>query len=322
MALTKTQKTIIRILLVEKSSTRTLLASKLALTNAALTLALKPLISDGLVLEARSKISQKVGRRELHVALNPNYGSFLSIDVRKHHSYFNLIDFSGELISSSDDTSVSLEGILSENKTKLLGIGITIRGEASLGSFKTRYPELFSDVQKSGIPYFVFNNVDCLASIYSLSHHDDKNFLLVKYGPGLGSSIYTNGKPLGATSELGHTFYQDKTVEDTISYSSILGKEVEEKEGLALIQKDKEKLNKILAVLSFALCNADSLLSLQKVILSGALLTSDDVIALLKKQIISLKPDFDLTKICVYENYQEINEIKGALGAFNKTFGE
>ena len=322
MALTKTQKTIIRILLVEKSSTRTLLASKLALTNAALTLALKPLINDGLVLEARSKISQKVGRRELQVTLNPAYGSFLSIDVRKHHSYFNLVDFSGELISSSDDSSISLADILSESKNKILGIGVTIRGDASLESFKTRYPELFNDVEKSGIPYCVFNNVDCLASIYSLSHHEDKNFLLVKYGPGLGSSIYTNGKPLGATSELGHTFYQDKTVEDTISYSSILGKEVEEKEGLALIQKDKAKLNKILAVLSFALCNADSLLSLQKVILSGALLTSEDVIALLKKQIISLKPDFDLTKICVYEDYQEINEIKGALGAFNKTFGE
>lgn len=322
MALTKTQKTIIRILFVEKSSTRTLLASKLALTNAALTLALKPLINDGLVLETRSKTSQKVGRRELRVTLNANYGSFLSIDVRKHHSYLNLVDFSGESIFSSDDASTPLGGILSKSKRRMLGIGITIRGEASLESFKTRYPDLFHEVQGSGIPYYVFNNVDCLASIYSLSHHEDKNFLLVKYGPGLGSSIYTNGKPLGATSELGHTFYQDKTVEDTISYSSLLGKEVEEKEGLALIQKNKAKLDKILTVLSFALCNADSLLSLQKIILSGALLTSEDVIALLKKQIISLKPDFDLTKICVYEDYQKINEIKGALGAFNKIFGE
>ncbi len=320
MALTKTQKTIIRILLVEKSSTRTLLASKLALTNAALTLALKPLISEGLVLETRSKNSQKVGRKELCVTLNPNYGTFLSIDVRKHHSYFNLVDFSGKLASSSDDTSISLSDLLLKSKSKIIGIGITIRGEASLESFKARYPDLFKEMERCAIPYYIFNNVDCLASIYSLSHYEDKNFLLVKYGPGLGSSIYTNGKPLGAASELGHTFYQDKTVEDTISYSSLLGQEVEEKEGMALIQKDKAKLNKILTVLSFALCNADSLLSLQKVILSGALLTSEEVISLLKKQIISLKPDFDLGKICVYENYQEINEIKGALGAFNKTF--
>lgn len=320
MVLTKTQKTIIRILLVEKSSTRTLLACRLKLTNAALTLALKPLISEGLVLESRSKSIQKVGRKELRVTLNPNYGSFLSIDVRKHHSYFNLMDFSGKLTFSSDDASISLSDLLSMSKQRILGIGITIRGEASLQSFKARYPGLFQEVRGAAIPYFVFNNVDCLASIYSLSHHEDKNFLLVKYGPGLGSSIYANAKPLGASSELGHTFYRDKTVEETISYSSLLGKEVEEKEGLALIQKDKAKLNKILSVLSFALCNADSLLSLQKVILSGALLTSDEVIGLLEKQIISLKPDFDLSKIRVYENYREINEIKGALGAFNKTF--
>ena len=322
MTLTKTQKTIIRILFVEKSSTRSLLAEKLSLTNAALTLALKPLISEGIVSESRSLESSKVGRKELQISLNSSYGHFLSIDVRKHHSYFDVIDFSGSLIASSDDTSLSFEELYAASKGKILGVGITVRGDASLDSFKSRYPELSSSLEKLEIPYFVFNNVDCLASIYSLSHHEDKNFLLVKYGPGLGSSIYANGKPLGSSSELGHTFYQDKTVEDTISYFSILGKEVEEKEGLALIKADSAKLDKILTVLSFALCNADSLLSLQKVILSGALLTSNEVIALLKKKLVSLKPSFDLSKICVYESYENINEIKGALGAFNKTFGE
>lgn len=322
MTLTKTQKTIIRILFVEKSSTRTLLAEKLSLTNAALTLALKPLINEGMVSESRSLETQKVGRKELQISLNPSYGRFLSIDIRKHHSYFDVIDFSGALIANADDTSVSFEELLDASKGKILGIGVTVRGEASLDSFKKRYPELAKTLDALSIPYYVFNNVDCLASIYSLSHHEDKNFLLVKYGPGLGSSIYANGKPLGSSSELGHTFYQDKTVEETISYSSILGKEVEEKEGLVLIQKDKAKLDKILTVLSFALCNADSLLSLQKVILSGALLTSSEVIALLKKKLIALNPAFDLTKICVYDSYEDINERKGALGAFNKTFGE
>ncbi len=322
MTITKTQKTIIRILLVEKSSTRTLLASRLSLTNAALTLALKSLINEGMVCESRSKISQKVGRKELQISLNPAYGCFLSIDIRKHHSYFNAVDFSGNPIASADDTSTSFEDFFSPAKSKVLGIGVTIRGDASPESFRSRYPELEKALRETEAPYFVFNNVDCLASIYALSHHDDKNFLLVKYGPGLGSAIYTNGRPIGSSSELGHTFYREKTVEETISYSSILGKDLEEKEGLVLIKNDKEKLNEVLTVLSFALCNADSLLSLQKVILSGGLLTSEEGIAILEKKLVALNPHFDLNKIRVYESYEEINEIKGALGAFNKIFGE
>ncbi len=320
MTLTKTQKTVIRILFVEKSSTRTLLASKLSLTNAALTLALKPLINEGMVIESRSKESSKVGRKELRISLNPEYGCFLSVDVRKHHTYYDFVDFAGDLIESLDDSSLSFKEACAKEKN-LLGIGISIRGDASLPSFAKRYPKLAEEANESKIPYFVFNNVDCLASIYSLTHHEEKNFLLVKYGPGLGSSIYANGKPLGA-SELGHTFYLDKTVEETISYSSVLGKEVEEKEGFELIKEDKAKLDKILTVLSFALCNADSLLSLQKVILSGALLTSEDVIASLKKKLVSLNPSFNLAKICVYDSYEEVNKKKGALGAFDKTFGE
>ncbi len=320
MELTKTQKTIIRILFAEKSSTRSVLAEKLMLTNAALTLALKSLISEGLVLETRSSVSQKVGRKELQIVLNPEYGSFLSVDIKKHHSYFYEVDFAGNLIEKSNDALISFDDFLSSRHSKVLSIGVVVRGDASLTTFEKHHVDLYESLKKLDIPYYVFNNVDCLADIYFLSFHKAKNFLLVKYGPGVGSSIYANGKPLGALSELGHTYFGDKKVEDTISYAAILNKDMEEKDATALIKDDKEKLDKVLTVLSFALCNADALLSLQKIILSGALLSDEEVIAALKEKILSLNSDFDLEKISNYENYLDINEIKGALGAFDRTF--
>lgn len=320
MELTTTQKTIIRILFADKSSTRSVLASKLSLTNAALTLALKSLISEGMVMEYRSSGSQRVGRKEMQISLNPNYGSFLSIDIKQHHSYFYEVDFAGNLIEKSDDSKVTFEKFLEDRENIIIAIGVVVRGDASEETFAKKHPELSDILHNCRIPYFIFNNVGCLANIYYLSFHHAKNFLLVKYGPGVGSAIYANGKPLGALSELGHTFYGDKMVEDTISYSAILGKDMDESEATALIKEDKEKLNKVLKVLSFALCNADSLLSLQKIILSGALLSDKEVLEALKKQIASLNPSFDLEKISLYENYLDINEIKGALGAFNRTF--
>ena len=321
MNLTKTQKNILSILLVSPSSTRGALAKSLSLTNAALTLALKPLLKEGMVKEERNLgLSQKAGRKELRISLNPEYGCFLGVDVRKHHAYFSLVDFSGALIAQSDDGQNSLLSFCASSPKKILGIGVALRGNASEESLEERFPALAADLKKLGIPYFVFNNVDCLSSIYSLFHSEESNFLLVKYGPGLGSSVYAHGKPIGSSSELGHTFYQDKTVEETISYLALLGQEYDEKEGYAKIKENQEILAKVLTVLSFALCNADSLLSLQKVILSGALLSDNEVIEKLKTQIRLLSGSFDLSKIVVYENYQSINERKGALGAFIKTF--
>lgn len=320
MELTKTQKTIIRILLAEKSSNRSGLAEKLSLTNAALTLALKTLLSEGMITEKRENNSQKVGRKVLNIALNPDYGSFLSVDIKKNHSYFYEVDFSGNIKEKVDDRNVSFHDFLSSRKKNILGIGVVVRGDASLSTLKKRHPDLIKELDESNIPYFIFNNVDCLADIYFLSNHSDKNFLLLKYGPGVGSSLYVNGKPLGAASELGHTYYNGKMVESVISYSSLLGEEMDEKDATNLIQKDEDKLNAILEALSFVVCNADALLSFQKIILSGELLSLKEIEDGLKGKILSLNPDFDVNKISDYPDYKDKNEIKGALGAFIKTF--
>ena len=320
MELTKTQKTIIRILLAEKSSNRSLLAEKLSLTNAALTLALKPLLSEGMIIEKRDLSVQKVGRKALSIELNPDYGSFLSIDIKKSHSYFYEMDFSGNLKDKKDDRDLAFSEFLKSRKNFILGIGLVVRGDASFSYVKKKHPDLINELDDSSIPYFVFNNVDCLADIYFLENHGYKNFLLLKYGPGVGSSLYVNGKPLGAASELGHTYYNGKKVESLISYASLLGKEMDEKEATNIIEKDEGKLNAILKALSFVICNADALLSFQKIILSGELLSLTEIEGELKEKILSLNPDFDVNKISDYPNYKEKNEIKGALGAFMKIF--
>lgn len=317
--LTDTQKKIIRILFVERDSSRSILANKLSLTNAALTLTTKPLIEEGMILDTKKDV-QRVGRKELKLSLNPDYGYFVGIDVRKHHLYFTLMNFNGDLILSNDDRKITFNEFINDYKDKLLGIGITLRGKASYDVIHNKYLKFYEDIKKLDIPTYLFNNVDCLADIYSLNHNEDKNFLLIKYGPGVGSSIYVYGKPLGSLSELGHTYYQDKTVEDTISYSTLLGKELEEDEANEELRKYPELLNKVIDVLSFALINADSLLSLQKIILSGALLSIDVIKNRLIEKLHDYNKEFDGDKLCIYPDYKNINEKKSCIGAFNKLF--
>ncbi len=319
ISLSDTQKSIIRILFVEKESSRSILASKLSLTNAALTLAIKPLIENGLVFEEKND-TQRVGRKELKIALNPAYGNFLGIDIRKHNSYYSLMDFKGELIKSGSSKDTSLKDFIKDNNN-ILAVGVTIRGNIVNTSLEQKYPSLQKELDEIGLTTYLFNNVDCLADIYSLFHHEDQNFLLVKYGPGVGSSIYVHGSPLGNLSELGHTyFYLDRTVEETICYSSLIGKEVEENEGNEIILKDKEKLKEVMRVLSFALINADCLLSLQKIILSGDLLSNEENKAKLKEQLVAINPNFNTNKLCVYPSYNEMNAKKSCIGAFIKMY--
>ncbi len=321
MNLTKTQQTIIRILFFENESSRSLLAKRLSLTNAALTLAVKPLLEEGMVEERREESNQKVGRKELRLFLHPSYGMFLGIDARRHNEYYCLSDFSGNILRESNNLQANLEEFCGPFKERIIAIGVSVRGNPSLDLLKQNRPELYEEVAKLNKPFYLFNNVLCLADIHEGYHPQDKNFLLVKYGPGLGSAIYVNGKPLGFSSELGHTLYQEKTVEDTISYSTLLGKEVEESEGTKLILSSEDLRKTVIRVLSFSLYNADSLLGLQKIVLSGELLTKEEIMSELKKQLKSLSPSFDEDKLCAYDDYVEQNAKKSCLGAFIKTFG-
>ncbi len=206
MNLTKTQKSIIRTLFIETEKSRSALAKDLNLSNAGLTLAIKPLMNEGLVIEAGKIDTGKVGRKELKLKLKNGYGSFLGIDIRKHNLYVDSMDLSGNIQESHRFSSVSeLISFLFLPHNQYLAGGLTLRGQAGEEEVQRRYPNFFDALKKLDLPLFIRNNVDCLADIYALYHPNDRNFLLIKYGPGVESSVYIDGKSLGNLSELGHT---------------------------------------------------------------------------------------------------------------------
>ncbi len=312
--LSETQKSIIRILFAEKESTRTLLSSRLSLTNAALTLSLKPLLEERIILEKKNE-AQKIGRKQITLYLNGEYGCFLGIDVKRNHSTYSLMDFAGNLLLSESDDEISLSDFMKKSPYEILSLGVTLRGDASISHFEKQEEKISREIQSLKKPYYLANNVDCLAEIYSLYHPDERNFLLVKYGPGVGSSIHANGYPLGNLSELGHMYYQEKTIEETISYSSLL-EGMNEKEATEYLLAHEETQRKILHVLAFSLINADALLALDKIILSGAILSDRNVLSRLIEETKKINPSFKEEKLSLYPDYNRLNEKKSAILAF------
>ncbi len=316
--LSETQKNIIRILFAEKESTRTLLSNRLSLTNAALTLSLKPLLEEKIILEKKNE-SQKIGRKQITLYLNGSYGCFLGIDIKKNHVTYSLMDFSGSLLFVQNKDEISLLDFMKKSPFEILSLGITLRGDASLSHFEKQEEKIYQEIQSMNLPFSLANNVDSLAEIYSLYHPNERNFLLIKYGPGVGSSIHANGYPLGNLSELGHMYYQEKTVEETISYSSIL-EDMNEKEATEYLLTHEEIQRKILHVLAFSLINADALLALNKIVLSGALLSDRDVLSRLIEEITKINPSFEEEKLSLYPDYATLNEKKSAIFAFLSMF--
>ncbi len=109
-------------------------------------------------------------------------------------------------------------------------------------------------------------------------------------------------------------------MQDTISYPAILKQEVDEEESTPLILENPSLLNSILKPLAFSICNADSLLSLQKIVLSGMLLSIEENKTKLNRELLALHSAFDTRKLTVYQDYQSLNQKKSCLYAFIKTF--
>ena len=320
MKFTDSQKRIIRLLYKEGSLSRKALAESLSLSKAALTFVSKPLLDEFVFVSLGQKEKEgKAGRREEMLQLNPCYGDFLSIAIHKNSIRLTSADFTGgeaetTFFKTEKEATHAFEKRLKTQNA--LAVSVLMKGQASLERLQKEFPLLSKAVLDSNLPFTIMNNVAALARVYAFLHGEQDNFLLVKYGPGLGSSIYVNGGLLGSYSELGHTYVGEKPLEEQISFHSLLQEEIEEKEAAKRILSDEALLHEAMKKLSFGLFNASELLNLGKIVLSGIVLENEKARDLLIQELSKIEDGKPLPKVVNYPNYCKINELKGCLLAF------
>lgn len=326
-----TQKAIIRLLLVNDALSHKTLAKDLNLSNPGLTLSVRPLLQEGILINAGSFKSGKVGRQEEMLKLNPEYGYLGGIDVRKHYFYVSLTDLKGNIREFTRVKDLSEFNMLltkyEAKYPKILGFDVALRGYQSEKEISVKHKGLNDFLTKKGYKHRFINNVESLANIHFLLYPEDRNFLLIKYGPGVGSSLFIDGKPVknkeGNAGDFGNTYTKDgHRIEDLLSFESLLGDEFDEREGAEMIMKDSDKIDFIISHLAFGLFNSASLLGLDKIIFSGVLLTNPMVMDKLSKAVMDLADGHPLSKVQAYENYNQITDEKGSLQLFSDLFGE
>lgn len=325
MDLNKTQKRIIELLFLKRSASKKELSREMNLSQAALTLSSKPLMEEGYLFSEGKKSSGRAGRSEELLSLNPSYGYFLGVDVKKTSITLTEMNFAGNLLLEEkfhDDHAIYQRLKEETDAKKVLGLGVTYRKNL----FPFQYEGLISKLDNLPIPHIFFvNNVEALASSYHFLHQEEKNFLLIKYGPGLGSCIYVNGEPIkrqnGTRSEIGHAYLSNGSkLEDVVSFDTLLGKTVEEAEGAEELFQNKEKLSIALSTIALSLLDADALLALDQIVFAGVLLSKQEVIGRILQLILQYNPEFNINKISVYPDYAVNNSKKATLHSFIQLF--
>ena len=221
------------------------IAKATGLTAASVTQITTALISEGILHETgiRSESSGPAGRKKVLIGINAESAYVISVNIEIETTTIAICDLLGEVLTAGSkrlfralptESSVSPEDFLSkisdccrelllalskqkQKKIKCVSIGIPGLVDSTAGISLHAYgiwdepvniAAFFEDAL--GYPVLLENNVDAFATaeiLFGLGRSQD-NLLVIKWGPGVGSTIVIDKKVYqgrhGKTAELGH----------------------------------------------------------------------------------------------------------------------
>ncbi len=213
------------------------LAGMLGLTPAAMTKIAAELIAEGLIREDGSMPSDGAGRREITLRLNPDVFCTLGVSIGLGRAILSAIRLDGEPLFSetvplpvrapAEETVRSLSekllGLTEANRlnrTKILGLGIAVRGvvgadgrtvKSSFDALDTTdFPICSRFESHTGCPSVLSNNVRALLSAQVFLSRDEKpgSLFFLRCGSGIGAALSVGEEILEGDrrqcAEIGH----------------------------------------------------------------------------------------------------------------------
>ena len=311
------------------------IADATGLTAASVTQISTHLLNDGLIKENRDteKRSVGVGRKKVPLDIVPEAAFGFSINIEIDETTVALCDLSGEIVTKKGleqgfiktlptDKSIPPEDFLkritdicSEFKNDLPGkmkskvvcasVGITGNVDAEEGTSLHAYGiwDRTVDIRniigsELGIPVLLENNVDAFAAAVLLygSGRTNENVLVLKWGPGVGSTIIINGQIYrgsnGKTSEIGHCIVdmngekcscgRTGCLETLLSYQA-LNKIIDfqpddfENAYINASPEDKAKIDERILYFAMSIVNSNTMIAPSRIVLCGELFAAESV---------------------------------------------
>ena len=319
------QRKLIGLLMTDGPQSRTILAQKLQLTKAAVTIMTQPLIEEGFVVELGAVDSGKVGRKETLVDLGDNKYVAIGVDVRQNCVNVSFTNLRGTLqhFQKFSTFKAAIDHIKQAmNSLNIVHeIAILLRGYKGLPSFDHNVELVEHVMNEVNLPYRIVHNVSALAILHKFYFPSDLNYLVVKYGPGVGSAIMTSGQLLSndlhVMSEIGHMLVDhqlSQTLEEQISYD-VIAPGVDESDVIELILSSADTLDSIMSKLAYCIVNAHALLALDKIVIAGLLFVSDEAFECLRMHLQQYHHILKHVNLVRIDEYKEKEKKIGSLVA-------
>ncbi|MGL5057803.1 MAG: ROK family protein [Fusobacteriaceae bacterium] len=331
-------------------SSRKKIAESLKLTTATLTVLTNELIEEGFVIELGALTEGKVGRKQILIDINKNSRFSIGIEISKNNIYYNLInlkadiieskswEYSGELkIEKLDEVTKYISKCVKNKKNSILGVGLSIYGGLTEEDKWKRELEDIKIIIEKKIKFttVIQNNIRALALAEEYLNGTEKDFWLVKYGPGIGAAIIMNSKlvegnkrmagdighiPFEKTGDICKVCGQKGCLESKVNFEKLLSKfdsevlvqnpiSVKEKEFEYILRLSKldNNVNLGLAIekIAKAISIGSSILDSNKIILAGDILKDKEVLEIFKKEILNNSPILKKENIVFMEKYVE-----------------
>lgn len=305
------QYNLINHLLAYGPTSRKNLAKVLKISTAAVTMSVSYLIEDGIVYEAEETISGKAGRKEILIDINPDYSYALGMDIKDYCIRFSSCDLKGnvkyaKIFTTVDDAVDCVEEYIKGKS--ILGMSVLVKDYISTENNKAFDKSIFYKLEKLDLKINYMNNIEALGILHKYYFYQDNNYLLVKYGSGVGSAVCVNNHLLNHSNisnhELGRVLINKNgyhELEELVNYQSF-DESVKDDNIIEYLITNRDKLNKLEEYMSLAIVNANVLLSLDKVILAGKIFVNEMIFNEFKKRINELKPDIEVVAIDNYED--------------------
>jgi predicted NBD/HSP70 family sugar kinase len=325
------------------SLSRKEIAKKLNLTPAAITKIVSELINEKYIKEGDS-IGTGLGRKEVLVSLDIDDKLLYGINVEQDVITLSFSSMNGKLLTKKvipfdEDFSKVLEEAkqyyYQNEQYKVEGISICIIGHLhEFGVWQNvDYKQAFEEAFQKEV--IIENNVKAfaLSSLIYDNKEEAQSLLFFKWGPGIGSSIVTDGKVVTGSdygiAEIGHYIINPKSdkkcrcgrygcLENETSLKEIV-KEVKELgyhlsiEEILKSQDDKikELLDRKIDLCALALVNTATILNVSDIVLFGSLFKVKSFADKFINRCIELDPILNKDSIRV----SSLNEDSGYIGA-------
>lgn len=339
------------------ASSRKKIAEDLKLTTATLSIITNELINDNMVLELGEVDEKKVGRKKILIDINEKARYCLGLEIQKRKIIFVITDlkanivFEKEWIITGEFSYKNFIEILNYIKKKIsdieniiLGIGILVQGEIQNNkAISCPIPNVLEIVQEHlKIKAILENNMTGLvvSELYFKEKHN--NFWVLKYGPGLGTSVVINGKILQGTDdkpvEFGHIPLLNKNsqnfcsicnkkgcLESEIHFDRIIEKleekgyskkknesdakfieRISKKEGCEILEKNLNLLAEYFAMISW-------IIPVSEVILTGEIFSNNEFLEYFIRKTEEKQANIKKENISYMKDYSHKRKVAGCL---------